>query len=95
MYIVLLKFSDNRNQAGQFMAGHKAWLQQGFDDGIFLLAGSLQPGLGGSVIAHNTSLEALQQRVNADPFVLENIVTAEILEITPSRADDRLGFLLE
>jgi hypothetical protein len=32
--------------------------------------------------------------VNADPFVAEGVVSAEILEITPSRADARLDFLL-
>ena len=43
MFIVLLKFSDNKAKAGQFMDSHKAWLKRGFDDGVFLLAGSLKP----------------------------------------------------
>lgn len=94
MFIVLLKFSNNRGLAGQFMDGHKDWLQRGFDDGVFLLAGSLQPNLGGSIVAHNTSLPDLQNKVNDDPFVAEGVVTAEILEISPSRADERLEFLI-
>lgn len=94
MFLVLLRFSDNRPQAGQFMAGHNAWLKRGFDDGVFLLAGSLQPGLGGGILAHNASLPALQARVNEDPFVAENVVRAEILEIAPARTDVRLDFLL-
>lgn len=94
MFIVLLKFSGNRDKAGLFMEGHKAWLKRGFDDGIFLLAGSLQPNAGGCILAHNISLADLQDRVNDDPFVAENIVTAEILETTPSKADERLAFLL-
>jgi uncharacterized protein YciI len=94
MFIVLLKFSANKAKAGQFMDGHKAWLKRGFDDGVFLLAGSLQPNLGGGIVAHNVALPALQSRVNDDPFVAENVVNAEILEIAPSRADDRLSFLL-
>ncbi len=93
MFIVLLKFSGNKDQAGQFMAGHKEWIERGFDDGVFLLAGGLQPGLGGGIVAHNTSLPDLQGRVNDDPFVAENIVSAEILEIAPSRTDERLDFL--
>lgn len=95
MFIVLLKFSDNKNQAGQFMDGHNEWLKRGFDDGVFLMAGSLQPNQGGSVVAYNTSLQELQDRVNNDPFVAENIVSAEILEITPAKADERLQFLCE
>ncbi len=95
MFIVLLKFSDNKDQVSQFMEGHKEWIQRGFDDGVFLLAGSLQPKLGGGIVAHNTSLPDLQSRVNTDPFVAENVVTAEILEIAPARADARLNFLLD
>lgn len=93
MFFVQLKFAD-KSLAGQFMEGHKAWLQRGFDDGVFLLAGSLQPNLGGGIVAHDTSLEDLQSRVDDDPFVAEGVVSAEIVEMTPARADERLSFLL-
>jgi uncharacterized protein YciI len=94
MFVVLLRFSGNKNQAGQFMDGHKQWIQRGFDDGVFLLVGNLQPGLGGTIVVHNASLPELQSRVNDDPFVAANVVSAEILEIAPSRTDERLNFLL-
>ena len=77
------------------MEGHKEWIKRGFDDAVFLLAGSLQPNLGGGILAHDTSLSDLQGRVESDPFVVENVVKAEILEITPSKADPRLNFLLD
>ncbi len=95
MFIVFLRFSDNKGKAGEYMAGHNEWLKRGFDDGVFLLAGSLQPNLGGGIVAHDTSLPDLQDRVDSDPFVAEGIVTADIMEITPSKADDRLAFLLD
>jgi uncharacterized protein YciI len=93
MFVVLLRFSRNKAQASRFMEGHKEWIKRGFDDGVFLLAGSLQPNLGGGIVAHNASLSDLQSRVSADPFVAEDVVSAEVLEITPSRADDRLQFV--
>ena len=95
MFIILLKFSDNKGQAGRFMEGHNEWIKRGFDDGVFLLAGSLQPDSGGGIVAHNTSLAELQNRVNSDPFVAENVVSAEILEITASKSDERLKFLVD
>lgn len=94
MFVVLLKFSDNKAQASQFMQGHNEWLKRGFDDGVFLLAGNLQPGLGGGIIVHSVSLTELQRRVDDDPFVAENIVKAEIIEIAPAKTDERLAFLL-
>ena len=94
MFVVLLKFAANKAQAGQFMEGHKEWIKRGFDDGVFLLVGNLQPRLGGGIVAHGTSLSDLQSRVNDDPFVAANVVSAEILEIAPSKTDERLNFLL-
>lgn len=93
MFIVLLRFSDNRAKAGALMERHKEWIRRGFDDGVFLMTGSLQPNQGGMVMAAGTARTDLETRVNADPFVVEGVVTAEILEVTPSRADERLGFL--
>jgi uncharacterized protein YciI len=93
MFAVLLKFSRNKSQASQFLDDHNAWITRGFADGVFLLAGSLKPNLGGAILAHNTALPDLQIRVNEDPFVAKNVVTAEILEIAPNRTDERLAFL--
>jgi uncharacterized protein YciI len=93
MFVVLLRFSNNKDQAGQFMESHNAWIKRGFDEGAFLLTGSIQPKLGGGILAHGMSLAELKARVNEDPFVAHDVVSAEIFEITPSRTDLRLEFL--
>lgn len=95
MFAVILRFSENRDQAAEFMDVHKAWIKRGFDDGVFLLSGSIQPSSGGVVFAHNSSSSDLQSRVNDDPFVSNGVVTAEILKITPGLTDERLKFLLD
>ena len=95
MFVVLLKFSDNKSRASDFMLGHNEWIKRGIDDGKFLLVGSIKPGAGGAILAVDSSLAALQERVNADPFVVENIVSAEILEIAPGKWDERLAFLAD
>ena len=95
MFIIFLKFSTNKSQAGEYMQAHNQWIKNGFDEGVFLLVGSLQPGLGGGIVAHNATLDELENRVNNDPFVTQNIVTAQIVEFSPSKADERLAFLLE
>ncbi len=100
MFIVLLSFSDNKHLAKEFMLGHKDWIKQGFDDEVFLVVGSLKPATetekgGGAIVAHNTSLQALQVRVNQDPFVMENVVDAQITEVAPNQTHERLNFLLD
>lgn len=95
MFIVLLEFSSQRARAAEFMAAHKRWIDQGIEDGVFLLVGSLRPNRGGIVVAANTSAAELEERVALDPFVVEDIVKAEILDVGPSRVDERLRFLVE
>ena len=94
MFVVLLRFSNNKGMAGELMEGHNQWIKKGFDEGAFLLVGSLQPNLGGSIIANGTSLQELQARVADDPFVQKGVVEAEILEIDAKTADERLSFLV-
>ena len=93
MFTIFLRSSDNKSEAPRFMDGHNAWIQKGFEDGVFLMVGGLQPNAGGAILAHNVDREALEQRVQNDPFVAEGVVVAEIHEIKPARTDERLSFL--
>lgn len=95
MFIIVLKFSDNKNRAPEFMQGHNDWIKQGFDDNVFVLVGSLKPNLGGCIMAHNAVLEELQLRINKDPFVEQNIVSAEILQVSANQATEQLEFLMD
>jgi uncharacterized protein YciI len=92
MFVITLRFAD-KTKAPPLMDGHNAWIKRGFDDGVFLLVGGLQPNAGGAVLAHNASRAEIEARVQEDPFVAEGVVQAEIVEITPGRTDERLAFL--
>lgn len=93
MYLILLKFTEHKARAAEFMAGHKCWLQTGFEQGLLVMAGSLGDGTGGALLAHGLDKAVLEAFVYEDPFVEEGIVRPEILHITPSRLDARLEFL--
>ena len=69
MFIAFLRFSKNKHQAADLMARHNEWINSGLADGVFLLVGSLQPGLGGAILAHHTTREELEVRLQDDPFV--------------------------
>ena len=94
MFIVLLKFSSNKAQAGEFMDGHKAWLKRGLDDGVFLLAGGLKPQGGGGILTQNISRPDLKVRVNDDPFVAHDVVAPEIIEFEPTLRQPSLDGLV-
>lgn len=94
MYIIFLRFGPHRAQAKEWMAAHNQWIQQGIDDGVFLMAGSLEAGRGGAVLAAGCDRDALMARVRQDPFVVHEVVTAEVHAITPSRSAPAMAALL-
>lgn len=79
-----MKFWKNKHLAPNFMEAHKNWLQDWVKNDIFLLAGSLWDKSGGAIIAHNIDKDSLENLLSQDPFVIEEIVTFEIIEISPS-----------
>ena len=93
MFVIFLKFAANNAAAPDHMAAHNAWLAQGFADGVFLCAGSLLPGAGGAVLAQGEARDALEARVQADPFVAHGVVSAEIHQIDAKRTIPELEFL--
>ena len=95
MIIVFLKFSKNKSQAPTYMKEHNSWLKQGFEDGVFHMAGSIQPAEGGAIIVHSLSLEETKARVETDPFVEHGVVTAEFIEVSPSITSENMSFLIQ
>lgn len=93
MFVVLLRFSADKAAASEYMPGHQKWIRQGVEDGVFLLVGSIQPAQGGALIATGITREDLQARVAEDPFVVHDVVAAEVIEIAPNLTDPRLAFL--
>ena len=93
MFIVLLKLSNNKAKAPEFMAAHNEWIAQGFADGIFQCVGSIIPANGGALLAHGESRDLIQTGVDEDPFVQNDIVTAEIIEVDVKKTAPALNFL--
>src|SRR5688572_14269865 len=93
MHVILLRFAGAKDKAAAFMDAHKAWIDRGFEEGAFVFVGTLQPGLGGVLIAPSQTREAIEARLTDDPFVAEGVVTAEILDIAPARVDERIALL--
>ena len=93
MFIVFLRFSNNKAAAKTLMQDHNTWLQQGMASGMFLLAGSIQANQGGCMLAVGEEGD-LQAYIKQDPFVINDVVTAEIVEINPALANDKLQFLI-
>lgn len=92
MFVITLRFID-KSQAPTWMSGHNTWLAQGFEEGAFLLAGGLEGGAGGIIVAHGLARDELEVRLAADPFVMHGVVETDVQQLALGRTDPRLAFL--
>jgi len=93
VFIVLLRFSTNKAAATDFMAAHNGWIAAGFEDGVFQCVGSLKPEGGGAILAAGENRDEIEARVKADPFVVNDVVTAEVIEVDVKKTTSALEFL--
>lgn len=94
MFVVFLRFGPNKDRARDLMAAHNEWVAAGVSEGTFILVGSLEAQGGGFILTQGEDRDAVEARLNDDPFVAEGVVLPEVIGFAPNRADPRLAFLL-
>jgi uncharacterized protein YciI len=68
----------------ELIARHRAFLQEGYDQGHFLLSGPYIPPTGGVLIARAESLEHLKALLKEEPFTKEKVMRFKtITEFNP------------
>jgi hypothetical protein len=92
VYLVLLRLADAAN-VSEHLAGHRLWLEQGFDDRVFFLTGGITKVGGGAILAAGLSRDELTMRLTDDPFVIYDVARPEIIEPDITMSDPRLVFL--
>ena len=89
----MLRLADG-SRVSEHLLGHREWLQQGFDDGVFYLTGGIPQAGGGAILAAGLTIDDLAARLDKDPFVVHGVVTTpELIELEMTMHDPRLAFL--
>lgn len=86
MFVIFLRFAENRHLAGEHVDGHNDWIQQGIADSVFLLAGSVSGGQGGAIIAHGLARADVERRLEADPSWRSGSWHPRSLRSSPARS---------
>jgi uncharacterized protein YciI len=87
-FIVTLEFAVPFDQFGDAVVRHRAFLQEGYDQGLLLMSGPRTPRTGGVAIARAESLDQLESFFANDPYRLEGLATHSFQEFTPVKAQE-------
>lgn len=93
MFLILLSYKKPLAKVDLFVAEHRAFLEQHYASGHFLLSGRKEPRTGGVILAMASLRSEIEEIVRSDPFYREEIAEYEIVEFLPSMAVAHLGHL--
>ena len=88
--VITLTYVAPLGEVDALMTSHVAWLEQGFDEGVLVLAGRQLPRTGGIVICRGKKAE-VEAYAATDPFVSGGVATASVVEMAASFASEGLA----
>ncbi|EOB2787497.1 YciI family protein [Vibrio vulnificus] len=94
MFIVSLTYQVPLEKVDVFIPEHVAYLNEQYAKGHFVLSGRKEPRTGGVIISTISDRNKLNDVLTEDPFHREGLASYEVIEIVPTKASEKLEFLI-
>lgn len=83
MFIVMLTYKKPLEIIDQYLAAHRAYLDEGYAKNFLIASGPKNPRTGGVLISQLKNREQLENFLQQDPFSMNDVIDFEIIEFTP------------
>lgn len=90
---ILIDYGPSIEAVDAQLKDHVAWLEKGFAEGVFLVAGRQDPRTGGVIVASGRKAEA-EALAATDPFITSGVATARVIQFNASFAAPEIAALL-
>jgi uncharacterized protein YciI len=91
MFIVSLTYTAPLERIDAYLPAHRAWLEEHYARGLFLMSGRKEPRDGGIIIAHAASRAELDAVLRDDPFAQAGLATYAVTEFIPTMTAEALS----
>jgi len=91
MFIVALTYTEPLARIDAFLPAHRAFLEEQYARGLFLMSGRKEPRDGGIIIAHAASRAELDAVLRDDPFYQAGVARYDITEFVPTMTAEALA----
>ena len=82
-FLVEITYTATLSAIDTALPAHREFLQRGYDAGLLLMSGPMNPRTGGIVIARAASAAAIEEFFSADPYRLQDLARYRIVEFAP------------
>lgn len=85
MFVVLLASKKPLEEIKKYLAEHRAFLDQGYNNDFFLLSGPINPRTGGVIISQLKNREQLKSILKQDPFSVHELADYNVIEFNATK----------
>lgn len=85
LFVIDIDYIVPLEQVEPHMDGHLAFVNKGYDKGLFLATGPKVPRTGGVILAQSTTKEEIEKLIAEDPFHQHNLARFRVTEFHPRR----------
>lgn len=85
MFIISLNYKKPFSEIETLLVAHRAFLDDYYQQGIFVMSGPKHPRTGGIIVANIKTREKLEKIIQEDPFYQHDIADYEVVEFTPTK----------
>lgn len=89
MFIVMVNYIQPLEKVDEFLKSHSEFLDKYYEEKKFIFSGRRNPRVGGVITVNADSKEEVEQIIKEDPFYINNIAKYEIIELQPTKWDER------
>jgi uncharacterized protein YciI len=88
MFIISITYTKPMTEIDGLLSAHRKFLNEQYENGMFLLSGRKVPRSGGVIIADAPNRADIEAVIQLDPFYAAGVAEYEIIEFVPSKAAD-------
>src|SRR4051812_9116643 len=85
MYLAILTYKTSLQEREPYLAGHFAFLDQGYANNELIVSGKMMTGRGGVILSPLTSRVEFETLLKNDPFKMHDLADYEIIAFDPTR----------
>lgn len=82
-FMIEVTYRVSIEEIGDRVDLHRAYLQIGFDQGLLLMSGPMNPRTGGIIVARASSLEEITAFFSQDPYAIISLADYRFVEFVP------------
>jgi uncharacterized protein YciI len=90
-FIINIKYIVPLSRIDEILPEHRKFLQTGYDQGLLLFSGPLNPRTGGIVAARSESIDQIKIFFQKDPYSINKCAEYEFTEFDPVKSQSLLN----